>query len=84
MIGCSGPTGTTPVVSLITRSISLISLPSSRYVRSEESDQAGNVALSDETGGDVSMSFVGIGAGLEGGGIEDVGEIVVGEEASVD
>lgn len=51
-----------------------MSLPSSRYVRREESDQAGSVALSDETGGDVSISLVGIGAGLEGGGIEDVGE----------
>lgn len=80
-MGCSGPTGTTPVVSLMTRSISRISLPSSRYVRNEESDQAGSDVLSDETGGDVSISFDGTGAGREGGGIEAVGERV-GEEAS--
>lgn len=69
------------MVSLITRSMSRISLPSSRYVLKEESDQAGSVALSDETGGDVSMSLLGTGAGLEGGGIDDVGD--VGDEASV-
>jgi hypothetical protein len=53
----------------MTTSMSLISLPSSRYVRSDESDHAGRFVLSDESGGDVSMSFWGIGAGREGGGI---------------
>ena len=71
MRGCSGPTGTTPVVSLMTSNISLISLPSSRYVRNEWSDHAGNVVLSEELGGLISMSFSGRGAGLKSRGKED-------------
>lgn len=56
-----------------------MSLPSSRYVRSDESDQAGSVVLSDETGGDISISLVGMGAGRLGGGIEEVGMTDVGD-----
>lgn len=54
------------------------SVPSSRYVRSDESDQAGSDELSEDGGGDGSISFVGMGAGRDGGGIEE-GASNVGE-----
>lgn len=58
-----------------------MSLPSSRYVRREWSDHAGSDVLSDEFGGDVSISLCGTGAGREGGGIDeaDVGSVGDGE-----
>ena len=64
-------------------SIPLSSVPSSRYVRREESDQAGKFVLSDEAGGDGSISLIGIGAGRDGGGIE-VGVSNVGEGEVLD
>lgn len=57
-----------------------MSLPSSRYVRNEASDHAGRVVLSEDTGGETSISLVGIGAGREGGGIVfDVGGVTLAE-----
>lgn len=47
-------------------------------MRSEESDQAGSCELSEEGGGDDSISFCGMGAARFGGGIDE-GESKVGD-----
>ena len=61
----------------MTNSISLISLPSSKYVRNDAADNAGREMHSDDCC-EVSICFVGTGAGRDGGGIDgavsDVGD----------